>query len=61
MFENLFCKQDALISITYDDIIITAQANGETPRQVFEAILKSALEDARALFDIHDMDLEEMI
>ncbi len=61
MFNDLFCKQDALICITYEDIITTAHANGETPREAFEEILDIAIEDTRALFEQHEAELEEMI
>ena len=61
MFNDLFLKEDALICITYDDIITTARCNGESTRQVFEDILASVIEDARALFEQHETELEEMI
>ena len=61
MFNDLFNRNDSLICITYDDIITAAQSNGESTRQAFEEILESALEDARALFEQHEAELEEMV
>ena len=61
MFNDLFNRNDALICITYDDIITAAQSNGEGIRKAFEDTLEYALEDARALFEQHETELEEMV
>lgn len=51
---------DAVICITYEDIITAARCNGESIRQAYRSLMKIALEDAEYLIRQHENELEEL-
>lgn len=58
---HVMTVDNVLNSITYDEVIETAQANGESIKKAFERILKIRLTDARYLINKYEQELEKLV
>lgn len=54
-------SSDAVICITYDDIITTAQCNGESILKAFEDMMEIAIADAYAVVEHYENELEQAV
>lgn len=52
-------SSDAVICITFDDIIMAARCNRESILKAFESIMKNAVDDAQAMVEQYENELEE--
>ncbi len=50
---------DAVICITFDDILMAARCNGESILKAFESIMENAVGDAQAIIEQYENELEE--
>ena len=57
--KNGTISSDAVICITYDDIITTAQCNGESILKAFEGMMEIAIADAYAAVEYYENELEQ--
>jgi len=58
---HVMAVDNVLDGITYDEVIETAQANGESIKKAFERILKIRLTDARYLINKYEQELEKLV
>lgn len=58
---HVMTVDNVLDGITYDEVIETAQANGESIKKAFERILKIRLTDARYLINKYEQELEKLV
>ena len=58
---HVMTVDNVLDGITYDEVIETAQANGESIKKAFERILKIRLTDARHLINKYEQELEKLV
>lgn len=57
--KNGTMSSDAIICITFDDIITAAYCNGESILEAFKGIMKNAVEDAQAMVEQYENELEQ--
>lgn len=57
--KNGTVSSDAVICITFDDIITTAYCNGESILKAFKGIMEIALADAQAMVKQYENELEQ--
>lgn len=58
---HVMTVDNVLDGITYEDVIETAQTNGESIKKAFERILKIRLTDARYLIKKYEQELEKLV
>lgn len=57
--KNGTISSDAVICITFDDIITAAHCNGESILEAFKGIMKNAVDDAYAMVEQYENELEQ--
>lgn len=59
--KNGIVSRDALICITFEDVLLTAQCNGTSVQEAYKNVLKIALKDANAMFAKYENNLKKAV